>query len=147
MSRDRFQGISNAIALKICQVLASKLIDSNFLLQDICELIEANNEVANGTTLVHCVAGRSRSATLTVAYLLWKSGPSQTKKHKLYEIVDMVQKKRLIVQPNMGFMGQLVQWEEELKGNKKKKEEILKEDEKAAIKEIQSLIEKIKDRD
>ena len=45
----------------------------NFFFQPICELIHAN-EAKGGSTLVHCVAGRSRSSTLCIAYLLWKDG-------------------------------------------------------------------------
>ena len=46
---------------------------NNFNFQPICELMQANEE-KGGSTLVHCVAGRSRSSTLCIAYLLWKDG-------------------------------------------------------------------------
>ena len=44
--------------------------------QPICDLIEANEEENNGSTLIHCMQGRSRSASLVIAYLLWKDGCS-----------------------------------------------------------------------
>ena len=74
--------------------------------------------------------GRSRSATLVIAYLLWRndecSYAKPGSKYKLYETLDAVQKIRKIVQPNMGFMGQLVKWEDSFKsdeGKIKRKEE------------------------
>jgi len=107
----------------------------------ICELMQANEE-KGGSTLVHCVAGRSRSSTLCIAYLLWKDG-CQGPKHKLYEILEFVQKKRSIVQPNMAFMGQLVQWEDQLKGNIKPSKQ-LSDKENNAIKDIVHLTQQIK---
>ena len=44
--------------------------------QPICDLIAANEEENNGSTLIHCMQGRSRSASLVIAYLLWKDGCS-----------------------------------------------------------------------
>lgn len=50
-----------------------------------------------GAVLVHCFAGVSRSATMTIAYLM--------KEHKLtfYESMSFVRKKRSIIFPNIGF--------------------------------------------
>ena len=64
-------------------------------------------------------------------------------KHKLYEILEFVQKKRSIVQPNMAFMGQLVQWEDQLKGNIKPSKQ-LSDKENNAIKDIVQLTQQIK---
>lgn len=53
--------------------------------------------------LVHCVFGKSRSSTLVCAYLM--------KKHPQLGIkgaLDMVKKSRPIVEPNIGFMHQLL---------------------------------------
>ena len=95
--------------------------------------------------MVHCVAGRSRSASLCIAYLLWKDG-CPGPKHKLYEILDHVQKKRSIVQPNMAFMGQLVSWEQTLKGMKPSKtiKPELTDKEKQAIDDIARVTLRIK---
>ena len=118
-----------------------------FYFQSICELLETN-ESKNGTSLVHCVAGRSRSATLLISYLLWKHYKQNTsndaKKHKLYEILDEVQKKRMIVQPNSAFMGQLIGWENELKTGKNERIREVTDKEQSAINEIMSLTQRIK---
>ena len=55
--------------------------------------------------LVHCAAGASRSATIVIAYLMWKN------KMKLDESLKFVQKKRSIVCPNTGFKEQLKMFE------------------------------------
>jgi len=96
--------------------------------QPICDLIAANEEKNNGSTLIHCMQGRSRSASLVIAYLLWKDGCSDASggslsggscvyKYKLYETLDAVKKIRQIVQPNPAFMAQLVKWEDSLRTN------------------------------
>ena len=61
--------------------------------------------------LVHCMAGASRSATIIIAYLMWKD------KMKYDDALDFVQKKRFIVYPNEGFREQLKLFENELKKN------------------------------
>ena len=64
----------------------------------------------NEKVLVHCMAGASRSATIVIAYLMWK------KKMKFDEAFCFVQKKRSIV-PNYGFKQQLKLFEKELEKN------------------------------
>ena len=51
--------------------------------------------------LVHCAAGASRSATIVIAYLMWKN------KMKFDDALQLVQKLRPIVWPNEGFKDQL----------------------------------------
>ena len=58
--------------------------------------------------LVHCMAGASRSATIVVAYLMWKE------KMKYKDAMELVKQKRFIVYPNLGFRDQLKKFEEEL---------------------------------
>lgn len=52
---------------------------------------------AGGRVLVHCTQGVSRSATITIAYCMWKLGLSYD------EIFDQVKKIRHVVSPNVGF--------------------------------------------
>jgi len=63
----------------------------------------------NGHVLFHCQLGVSRSATLVIAYLMWEHGWSCD------ETFQYVQHMRLIIDPNIGFLSQLQDWEEKLK--------------------------------
>ncbi|KAM4611235.1 dual specificity protein phosphatase 14-like [Discoglossus pictus] len=68
------------------------------------------NGKRNGRTLVHCVAGVSRSATLCIAYLM--------KYHRLslLDAHQWVKSRRPVVRPNAGFWQQLIQYEKKLFG-------------------------------
>ena len=90
------------------------------------------------------MAGRSRSATLTIAYLLWNEGIENTSKYKLYNVLDTVQAKRPIVQPNAAFIKQLVQWEDQLKSQDFRNSIQLNEAQSIAINEIQQITQRIK---
>ncbi|GER44738.1 dual specificity protein phosphatase [Striga asiatica] len=65
-----------------------------------------------GAVLVHCFAGRSRSVTIVVAYLMFKNGKS------LSEAMGYVKSKRAVASPNYGFMLQLQEYETSLQGSK-----------------------------
>jgi dual specificity MAP kinase phosphatase len=67
---------------------------------------EARQNGAN--ILVHCHAGVSRSATITIAYLLKHS------KLSMMDIYRLVKGKRSIISPNFNFMGQLMEYEQAL---------------------------------
>ncbi|XP_062237608.1 dual specificity protein phosphatase 2 [Platichthys flesus] len=58
-----------------------------------------------GRVLVHCQAGISRSATICLAYLM------HTQRVRLDEAFDFVKQRRHVISPNLGFMGQLLQFE------------------------------------
>ena len=51
--------------------------------------------------LIHCIAGRSRSVTLLLAYLIFKY------KYTVDEAIKLVKDKRDIIEPNPNFIKQL----------------------------------------
>ncbi|KAF9363493.1 tyrosine/serine/threonine protein phosphatase pps1 [Mortierella sp. NVP85] len=67
---------------------------------------------ANARVLIHCRVGVSRSATIVIAYLMAHYNLS------LVEAYLMVRARRLsvIIQPNLLFMYELLQWEQQLRG-------------------------------
>jgi atypical dual specificity phosphatase len=64
----------------------------------------------SGKTLVHCVAGVSRSASLVCAYLIKYENMSL---RQAYQYVKMA---RPIIRPNVGFWKQLIDYEKRLHG-------------------------------
>lgn len=75
---------------------------SQYFLQVIQFIDQARKE---GPVLVHCAGGISRSPTLVTAYLMWEHG--WTRK----EALEYVIARRKIVDPNDGFMDQLLAFE------------------------------------
>ncbi|XP_059193264.1 dual specificity protein phosphatase 18 [Centropristis striata] len=63
-----------------------------------------------GRTLVHCIAGVSRSASLCIAYLMKHRGVNLLEAHR------WVRTCRPVVRPNNGFWKQLIHYEMELRG-------------------------------
>ena len=66
----------------------------------------------NKKVLVHCFAGLSRSATIVVAYIMWKI------QLDYLEAINLVEKIRPSINPNFGFVKQLKMFEKLLKQNK-----------------------------
>uniref|UniRef100_A0A183C9B4 Protein-tyrosine-phosphatase n=1 Tax=Globodera pallida TaxID=36090 RepID=A0A183C9B4_GLOPA len=64
-----------------------------------------------GNTLVHCVAGVSRSASLCIAYLM------KHERMSLRQAYHYVKSARPIIRPNLGFWQQLVDYERKLRGH------------------------------
>jgi dual specificity phosphatase 12 len=62
-----------------------------------------------GGVFVHCAMGKSRSATLVVAYLMWKFGVGWE------EGLEQLCEGRPVCDPNVGFKEQLALWEKMLK--------------------------------
>ncbi|CAG02145.1 unnamed protein product, partial [Tetraodon nigroviridis] len=69
---------------------------------------EQINQNHTGATLVHCEAGRSRSPTLLMAYLMRSEGLN------LREAYKVVLESRQFVRPNAGFWLQLIDYEKNL---------------------------------
>jgi len=63
-----------------------------------------------GSTVVHCVAGVSRSTSLVIAYLI------KYKKMSLRQAYNHVKARRPIIRPNVGFFRQLVDYESRITG-------------------------------
>ena len=66
----------------------------------------------NKKVLVHCMAGASRSATIIIAYLMWKN------QLDFMEAVTLLEQIRPIISPNYGFVRQLQIFEKLLKQHK-----------------------------
>lgn len=62
-------------------------------------------------TYVHCMCGISRSSTIIIAYLMWKT------KATYYESYFFVKNRRKYIAPNDGFVQQLKIFEKLLKDN------------------------------
>ena len=71
--------------------------------KDSIKFLEESDKV-----FVHCFAGVSRSATLVIAYFMWKNKISY---NESFELV----KKHRSIGPNMGFRNQLLIFEKKLK--------------------------------
>ncbi|KAL0414596.1 UNVERIFIED_CONTAM: Dual specificity protein phosphatase 1 [Sesamum radiatum] len=65
-----------------------------------------------GGVLVHCFAGRSRSVTVVIGYLMFKNGMS------FAEALEYVKTKRPVASPNSGFMLQLQEYERSLRASR-----------------------------
>ncbi|KAM3833680.1 dual specificity protein phosphatase 6 isoform 2-T2 [Vipera latastei] len=94
----------NAVGDSVLGLLLKRLKDDGckaFYLED-----EARGK--NCGVLVHCLAGISRSVTVTVAYLMQKLNLSM---NDAYDIVKM---KKSNISPNFNFMGQLLDFERTL---------------------------------
>ncbi|KAI8046929.1 dual specificity protein phosphatase 18 [Drosophila gunungcola] len=77
---------------------------------EVADLIE-EVRLSGGCSLVHCVAGVSRSASLCLAYLMKHARMS------LREAYEHVQSIRPQVRPNSGFFQQLRRYEQEIRGS------------------------------
>ncbi len=70
------------------------------LFKEAFEYIDSSEKV-----YVHCMAGVSRSATIVIAYLMWKN------KWDYYKSYYFVRNRRSVVNPNNGFVKQLQKFE------------------------------------
>ena len=75
-------------------------------------------ESSKGCVFVHCMAGISRSASIVIAYLMRKEGKNYEDARKF------VKEKRCFISTNYGFVNQLKQFEESLKKEKMRAEQL-----------------------
>lgn len=71
-------------------------------------ILDGGREKGEGV-LVHCLAGVSRSVTVTIAYLMFSQGMT------LNEAYDFVKARKANVSPNFNFMGQLLEFERSIR--------------------------------
>lgn len=62
-----------------------------------------------GAVLLHCQSGVSRSATITIAYLMYSRGMAATKAY------EFVKKRRVSINPNLSFVRQLQEYDDILR--------------------------------
>lgn len=72
------------------------------------EFIEEAKERGH-SVLVHCHAGKSRSVTIILAYLM------KYYSHTLESAVEYVERRKSDISPNLSFMGQLLEFEGSLR--------------------------------
>lgn len=74
-----------------------------------CHFLDKVRE-SSGCVLVHCLAGVSRSPTVAIAYVMRHLGLSSDEAYRY------VKSKRPSISPNFNFLGQLLEYERELRG-------------------------------
>ena len=84
-------------------------IDEDLLiwLKEAFEFIDSSKD----NIYIHCVMGISRSASIVIAYIMYKN------KMPFNEAFDFVSKKRKVISPNTGFKDQLIKFEKIMKEN------------------------------
>ncbi|CAA2997936.1 dual specificity phosphatase 1-like [Olea europaea subsp. europaea] len=100
---------ANDFIYKTIPVMDREDVDISQYFSECFNFIEEAKKTGGGV-LVHCFAGRSRSVTIVVAYLMMKNGIS------LSEALEHVKRKRPVVSPNSGFISQLENLERSLQG-------------------------------
>ena len=100
--REHFPGQFRYYSLDLLDDGAKEDLRPLFL--EVIDIVE-QQRARGGATVLHCQQGISRSATLAIAYAMWR--------HRLpfRAALDRVTKRRPVVSPNGGFMGQLLLWE------------------------------------
>lgn len=78
------------------------------LFQEAIEFINNALSKGDGSVLVHCQLGKSRSSAVIIAYLI------KEMKYTTDEAYKFLKKKRQMIMPNLGFMHQLRQYEASL---------------------------------
>jgi len=68
-----------------------------------------SNDGSQGAVLVHCIQGKSRSATLVIAYLMW------SQQMTFRDAMAIVKERRSLAEPNSTFKRELLEYEEILR--------------------------------
>jgi dual specificity phosphatase 12 len=87
--------------------------------EDLLQHFKATNAyidegLKNGGVFIHCAMGKSRSATMVVAYLMWRDGKTWE------EALEQLCEGRPVCDPNIGFKEQLGVYQEILKAKDEK---------------------------
>lgn len=82
---------------KLNFIVSSKTQDIFSYFEQAIEWIDKALESPKSVVYVHCIEGRSRSATIVCAYLMHKFGLNTE------EALKMVKEKRAVINPNAGF--------------------------------------------
>lgn len=76
------------------------------------QFLDKVREASGGNVLVHCLAGISRSATIAIAYIM------QHMRMTSDDAYRYVKSKRVTISPNFNFLGQLLEYEKQLRRDK-----------------------------
>ncbi|CAH1755754.1 14543_t:CDS:2 [Entrophospora sp. SA101] len=87
-------------------------IDSLWNHLDLCVNFIENARRLNGSVIIHCRVGVSRSATITIAYIMRHLGRSLVSSY----LFVRARRLNVIIQPNLKFMYELLQYEQKLTG-------------------------------
>lgn len=102
---------SPAFILKTIEILDVPETKLGDYFQECFDFIDKSRE--DGGCLVHCNAGVSRSASVCIAYLMYR------KKMRFADALELTKSVKKDVRPNDGFMVQLKLYDEELFGGEK----------------------------
>jgi len=109
-ARSLTMAFQNEIKYKYIDLLDWEEEDIYQHFESCLEFIEEGRK--NGAVLIHCAAGVSRSATITIAYIMKLCGYSYS------DARTFVQARRWIY-PNTGFVRHLIRWEKTLEERRK----------------------------
>lgn len=104
--KPEFLSDENYLNIPVLDTESESLI--NFF--DTCFDFIDNARIQNRRVMVHCQAGKSRSATIAIAYIM------RHKKLSMDEAHFFVRSKRHQIDPNFAFLGQLLDYENILSG-------------------------------
>lgn len=95
-------------------------IENENIIEDIYRLLPIiHNDLLNGNgVMCFCMFGKSRSVSIVTAYLI------KYKNMTTEEALEFIKKKRTQIDPNLGYIRQLKQFEEEIKKSKENKKNI-----------------------